>query len=126
MAVNPEWFNSTGGANFVVRIASNVTGVSTLTCNPSVFAVVPATATAATAYTIPLTSFNGQIGQNCGSSSVTSSQILAAPIIQVDFQADGGSAAVTGNGHTSTTNRNVLAGGMYPTTINVVGTVQFQ
>jgi hypothetical protein len=127
LAVNPEWY-SAGPANFVVLIAGKVTGVSSATCNPQVAAVVTATATAATAYTVPLTSFT-KITQNCGVSSVTAAQILAAPITEIDFQADGGSAAITASGLTSNTNTTVPTAGSspatYPTTINVVGEVSF-
>ena len=127
MGVNPEWV-SAGPANFVVLIAGKVTGVSNATCNPSVAAVVTATASAATAYKVPLSAFT-HIAQNCGVASVTAAQILAANITQVDFQADGGTAAITASGLTSNTNTTVAITGVtpaaYPTTISVVGGVSF-
>ncbi len=90
--------------------------------------MVTATAAAATAYTVPLSAFT-QITQNCGTASVTPAQIIAAPITQVDFQADGGGAAITASGLTSNTNTTVAAAGSspatYPTTVNVVGGVSF-
>ncbi len=126
LAVNPEWFSA--GANFVVMIAANVSGVSSTTCNPQVAAVVAATASTATAYTVPLSAFT-KITQNCGSTSVTAAQILASPVTEIDFQADGGTAAITASGLTSNTNTTVALSGSnpttYPTTINVVGGVQF-
>lgn len=126
LGVNNEWFSA--GANFVVLIATNVNGVSTSTCNPQVAAVVSATASAATAYTIPLTAFS-KITQNCGNSSVTTAQILAAPVTQIDFQADGGTAAITASGLTSNTNTTIALAGsspaVYPTTVSVVGQVEF-
>ena len=127
LAVNAEWL-AQGSPNFVILIAGNVAGVSSSTCNPQVAAVVTATASAATAYTVPLTAFN-KITQNCGVGSVTAAQILAASITEIDFQADGGTAAITASGLTSNTNTTVAAAGSspatYPTTINVVGTVSF-
>jgi hypothetical protein len=127
VAVNPEWF-SAGAANFVVLIASKVTGVSSATCNPQVAAVVTATASTATAYTVPLTAFT-KVTQNCGVAAVTTAQILAAPVTEIDFQADGGGAAITASGLTSNTNTSVPTAGSspatYPTTINVVGEVSF-
>lgn len=125
MAINAEWYSA--GAKFVVLIASNVAGVSNSTCNPVVAAVVQATASGAKAYSTPLSSFT-KIAQDCGVASVTISQILAGAIRQVDFQADGGGAAITASGLTSNTNLSVPNAGtsVYSTTINVVGGVQFQ
>ncbi len=132
MGVNPEWFSS-GPANFVVILTSNVPGVSTgasgnpANCNPKVAAVVTATASASTAYSVPLTAFTNVV-QNCGNASVTPTQILAAPIVSVDFQADGGTAAITASGLTSTTNTTVPLSSnatLYPTTISVASGVSF-
>jgi hypothetical protein len=133
LGVNPEWFAS-GPANFVVLISASVTGVSTgpggnpANCNPTAAAVVTATASAASVYTVPLSAFNF-VAQNCGVSSVTAAQIVAAPVVAVDFQADGGGAALTASGLTSTANRTVAAAGsnpaVFPTTIDVSGSVSF-
>ncbi len=126
LAVNPEWFSA--GATFVVMIATDVSGVSSSTCNPQVAAVVQATASTATAYTVPLSAFT-KITQNCGNTAVTVAQILASPVTEIDFQADGGAAAITASGLTSNTNTTVALAGSnpstYPTTVNVVGGVQF-
>jgi hypothetical protein len=123
--VNPEWYAGTNGAKFAISIASNVPGVSTATCNPEVATIVNATASADTAYVTPLSTFTS-VKQDCGNASVTPAQILAGTIKAVDFKANGGSAAWTINGITSNTNKTVQAGGLYPTTINVVGTVEFK
>jgi bacterioferritin-associated ferredoxin len=125
LAVNPEWFSQADVPKFVVLLAGNVPGVSTSTCNPSIAAVVQATASATTAYSTPLSSFTF-VAQNCGVASVTAAQILASPITQIDFQADGGGAAITASGLKSNANTTVKnAAGQYPTTINVVAPVQF-
>jgi hypothetical protein len=123
--VNPEWFAGTNGAKFAISILANVPGVSTPSCDPEVSTVVNATASADTAYATPLSSFTA-IKQDCGNASVTPAQVLAGAIKAVDFKANGGAAAWTINGLTSNTNTTVPAGGLYPTTINVVGGVQFE
>jgi uncharacterized protein YjdB len=127
LGINPEWF-SAGPANFVILIATNVPGVSSATCNPQVAAVVTATASATTAYTVPLSAFNF-VSQNCGVQSVTTAQILAAPITRIDFQADGLGSAITASGLKSNSNTTVASANSspatYPTTINVVGEVSF-
>jgi uncharacterized membrane protein YvlD (DUF360 family) len=127
LAVNAEWL-SAGSPNFVVLIASNVAGVSSASCNPQVAAVVTATSSNPTVYTVPLTAFT-KITQNCGVNTVTIAQILAAPVTQIDFQADGLGAAITASGLTSNINTTVAKAGSspatYPTTINVQGTVSF-
>ena len=132
IGVNPEWFANTAGANFVAEITVNVAGVSAGTCNPQIWAVVPAVSSNATQYTIPLSTM--AIAQNCGNASVTLPQILAGNVVQVDFQADGGGSAITVNGITSNSNLTVPAGAtapansttaLYPTSISVVGGVSF-
>ncbi|MDE2304523.1 MAG: Ig-like domain-containing protein [Gammaproteobacteria bacterium] len=127
LAINPEWLQA-GTPNFVILIAGKVSGVSNATCNPQVAAVVTATASGATAYKVPLSAFT-QIVQNCAVATVTPAQILAAPITEVDFQADGGGAAITASGLTSNTNTSValanVSPAVYPTTVNVVGGVSF-
>ena len=127
VAVNPEWFATTNGARFVILIKSNVPGVSNATCDPSVAAVVQATATAAAVYATPLSAFTF-VAQNCGNASVTAAQVLANRVTGVDFQADGLNSAITASGLTSNMNTTVLKAGtsVFPTTINVVGAVQFQ
>ena len=139
LGINPEWAASTATPNFVVLLKTNVPGVSTgpsgnpANCNPSVAAVVTATSANSTSYNVALTSFTN-IQQNCGNASVTAAQIVAGTIVQVDFQADGGGAAITANGLTSNINTTVPAGAtapatgptnQYPTTISVTGAVSF-
>ena len=132
VGVNPEWFANTAGANFVAEITVNVAGVSAGSCNPEIWAVVPATSSPAVPYTIPLSTM--AIAQNCGNGAVTLDQILAGNVVQVDFQADGGNSAVTVNGIKSNANLTVPTGATapsnsptatYPTSISVVGGVSF-
>ncbi len=126
VAINKNWFSA--GAAFVVLIAGDVAGASTAGCKPQVAAVVAATASSAVPYTIPLTAFN-HITQNCGHGSLTPAQILAAPVAEVDFQADGLDAAIAASGLTSNINTTVAAVGSYPatygTSITVLGEVSF-
>lgn len=112
VAVNSEWLANTAGAKFVVLLAANVPGVSTSSCNPQVAAVVDAAATSMTTYTTPFTSFT-TVTQNCGG-TVTAAQILAQPVVQLDFQVDGGGAAITASGLTSNGNTSVYTGGTAP------------
>ena len=113
VAINSEWLANTAGAKFVVLLSSVVPGVSTSSCNPQVAAVVNATSTAMTTYTVPLSSFT-QVAQNCGTTTVTAAQILAAPVVKLDFQVDGGGAAITASGLTSNSNTAVFTGGTAP------------
>jgi hypothetical protein len=135
LGINPEWFASTSTPNFVVLLTTNVPGVSTTSpvCNPAVAAVVTATSANSTVYNVPLTAFTSIRG-NCGNVNVTAAQIVAGNIVQVDFQADGGTAAITANGLTSNINTTVPAGAtapatgptdQYPTTISVTGAISF-
>jgi len=113
VAINSEWFANTAGAKFVVLLASVVPGVSTATCNPSVAAVVNATSVAMATYTTPFTSFT-KVTQDCGSGSVTAATILASPVARLDFQIDGGGAAIVASGLTSNSNSAVFSGGSTP------------
>jgi beta-glucanase (GH16 family) len=122
--VNPEWLISAGGsANFVVLVTANVGGATG--CKAA--AVVAATSSAATRYVVPLSAFN-VVQSNCGNSSITAAQIIASPITGLDFQADGGGAAIAASGLVSNTNTSVLnqtagAGQNYPTTLTVFGAI---
>ena len=90
--------------------------------------MVTATARAATPYFIPLSAVN-HISQACGSTGITAAQILAAPIIEIDFRSDSGTAAITASALTSNINTTVPTPGTYPATcgmsITVVGEVSF-
>jgi Bacterial Ig-like domain (group 2) len=119
---NGEWATQ-GTPNVVVLLTTSVAGTSTPTCNPSVAAVFGATGgSTTTAYTVPFSAFT-LVTQNCGNAALTAAQVLAGGVVQVDFQADGGAAAITASGLTSNTNQTVAAGTTYPTTIAIVGAV---
>ena len=101
--VNPEWLSAAGGhANFVVLVTATV-GVG----GCSAAAVVSATTSAATAYKLPFAAFT-HVENNCGNASITTAAILAGAITQIDFQADGGGAAIAASGLVSNTNTSVL------------------
>ena len=125
MGVNPEWFNASGGAKFVILISANVPGVSTATCDPKVSAVVQATSASAVAYSTPLSAFTG-IAQNCGVASATVASILAGAVKQISFEADGGGASLAASGLNSNTNRSVAASGVFTTTLSVSPPIAFQ
>jgi beta-glucanase (GH16 family) len=122
-AVNPEWLNATGGnANFVVIVTANVG--STTGCKAA--AVIAATNPASSRYVVPFSAFTTALTPACGNGSITAAQTVAGQITQLDFQADGGGAAITASGLTSNTNTTVLnqtpgAGANYPTTLTLVG-----
>ncbi len=122
--VNSEWLNSAhGSANFVVLVTADVG--SATGCKAA--AVVAATSVARTSYVVPLSAFNTVVPPACGNGSLTAAQILAGRITELDFQADGGSAAIVASGLTSNTNTSVLsqagAGQTYPTTLTVFGAI---
>jgi hypothetical protein len=131
---NPEWAATTN-TNILVRLTLgnyyNVgTVASPVACNVVLQTVMtPTGGTTPTAYTIPLSGF--VVAQNCGNSALTPSSVTAAlsgnPISQVDFQSDGGGAALTVNGLTTGFNTSVAnSAGYYPTTLSVTGAITFQ
>jgi hypothetical protein len=126
IGMNPEWFSIAGGANFVVEITANVPGVSTANCNPRIGAVIPGISNP-DSYAIPLSTM--AITQNCGSDSITTAQVLAGKVVQVDFEADGGSSAITVSGITSNSNLTVAQASsfpaVYPTAIVAFGDISF-
>ena len=123
---NDEWFNSPD-KNFAVFLTLGKLYDAGGPCNVKLLRVVTPTAAAASAYSVPLNSF--AVAQNCGQAGLTAAAALAAaPISQVDFQADGGSAAVSDGTLTSGANFTVPTGApaVYPTTILVKGGITFQ
>jgi hypothetical protein len=66
--------------------------------------------------------------QNCGTAGLTPAQVIDANIVQIDFQGDGGNAAITASGLTSNANFTVPdsnGSSNYMTTIKVQGGVNF-
>jgi hypothetical protein len=128
---NPEW-QSSGTNNFGVllkigRFYDLDPGAGVTPCNVQLLAVVqPLNNGAATAYAVPLSSF--QIIQACGSSITTVTQALASgPVSEIAFQAAGGGAALpTVAGLTTGANLSVANGGVYPTTLALTGGISFE
>jgi hypothetical protein len=102
-------------------------GGATVPCNLKLLAVVtPLNNGAATAYAVPLSSF--QVIQACNTGIGTVAAALAAsPVSELAFQAAGGTAAPpTVGGKTTGANFTVAAGGVYPTTLALTGGISFQ
>jgi hypothetical protein len=124
--MNPEWFSSTThnvGVILTLGKLYNTPGA----CNIQLLSVFTPTAQAATAYAIPLSSFTFK--QDCAAGLTVAAALAAAPVSQVDFQGDGGSAALTAGGASTGANMSVPTTGgsvVYPTTLVVNGAVTFQ
>jgi hypothetical protein len=124
---NPEWVTADGTPNVMLSLTMGNLYSSGGACNVSLQTVFAATGGAtATPYTIPLSSFN--VTQNCGT-SITASTALAQPISRIDFQGDGGAAAITINGVVSNSNlttANTATPPVYPTTVALTGPITFE
>ncbi|MFN0183736.1 MAG: Ig-like domain-containing protein [Aquabacterium sp.] len=128
---NPEW-QSSGTNNFGVLLTLGKFydldgGPGVTPCNIKLLAVVtPLNNGAATAYAVPLSSF--QIIQACNSGINTVTAALASsPVSEVAFQAAGGGAALPPvNGRTTGANLSVAANGVYPTTLALTGGISFE
>ncbi len=126
---NPEWVTATGTPNVMLELTMGDLYNSGGACNLQMQTVFAATGGATpTVYTIPLSNFN--LTQNCGNAGNTAATALAQPISRLDFQGDGGTAAITINGVTSNSNLNVASAGsnpaVYPTTVALTGAITFQ
>ncbi len=128
---NPEWQASSANNFGVILTLGKFYNVGTAAapapCNVKLLAVVsPLAGGAATAYAVPLSSF--QVIQNCNTGISTVAAALAtAPVAEVAFQAAGGSAALpTVAGRTTGANFTVAANGVYPTTLALTGGISFQ
>lgn len=126
---NAEWVTATGTPNVMVELTMGDLYTANGTCNLQMQTVFAATGGAtATQYTIPLSNF--VLTQNCGNSGNTAATALAQPISRIDFQGDGGSAAITINGITSNSNLTVATSGsspaVYPTTVVLTSAITFQ
>ena len=128
---NAEW-QASGTNNFGVLLTLGKfydldAGAGVQPCNIKLLAVVtPLNNGAATAYAVPLSSF--QVIQPCGTSINTVAAALAsAPVSEVAFQAAGGGAALpTVGGKTTGANLTVAANGVYPTTLALTGGISFE
>ena len=126
--MNPEWWASSTKNVGIILTLGKYYSVNGGNCNIKLLSIFTPTAQAATAYSIPLSSFS--INQDCAVAGLTPASALAlAPISQVDFQGDGGSAALTAGGVSTGANLSVPTTGgtvLYPTTLVVNGAVTFQ
>ena len=124
---NPEWFAS-ATKNFMVQLdLGKLYTVGGSACHLQLRKVITPTAAAASAYSVPLSSF--AVVQNCAVAGLTTAAALAAsPISQVSFQAAGGSAKVTDGVLETGANLSVSTGSpvVYPTTLVVNGAVTFE
>jgi hypothetical protein len=122
---NPEWFGTATNKFAVDLTLGKRYPPNGNTCRLQLRTIVTPTAAAATAYTVPLSAFS--VVQDCGVGGLTVASALAAsPISQVSFQGVGGSNALTAGGQTSGANLSVAVGGVYPTTLVVVGGITFE
>ncbi|EHR69852.1 hypothetical protein BurJ1DRAFT_0979 [Burkholderiales bacterium JOSHI_001] len=122
---NPEWFGTATNKFAVDLTLGKRYPPNGNTCRLQLRTIVTPTAAAATAYTVPLSAFS--VVQDCGVGGLTVASALAAsPISQVSFQGVGGSIALSAGGQTSGANLSVAAGGVYPTTLVVVGGITFE
>ena len=122
---NPEWFGTSTNKFAVDLTLGKRYPPNGNTCRLQLRTIVTPTAAAATDYTVPLSAFS--VVQDCGVGGLTVASALAAsPISQVSFQGVGGGIALTAGGQTSGANLSVAAGGVYPTTLVVVGGITFE
>jgi hypothetical protein len=124
---NAEWFNGTA-KNFMIVVDLGkryVAGGNT--CRLQLRNVTTPTAQAATAYSIPWSSF--EVVQNCGTSINTVAAALAAsPVSQIAFQGVGGTIALSAGGKKSGANLTIPTAPpvVYPTTLVVRGAITFE
>ncbi len=122
---NPEWFGTATNKFAVDLTLGKRYPPNGNTCRQQLRTIVTPTAAAATTYTVPLSAFS--LVQDCGVGGATVASALAAsPISQVSFQGVGGGIALTAGGQTSGANLSVAAGGVYPTTLVIVGGITFE
>jgi pyruvate/2-oxoacid:ferredoxin oxidoreductase beta subunit len=128
---NPEWVTADGTAEVFVQLTTGkLYGSGSTACHVLLQTVFPATGGAtATQYTIPLSNF--VVGQNCSDATITDvDTALAQPISVIDFQGDGGTAAIKVNGVASNSNLTTAVSGaspaVYPTTVALTGAITFQ
>ena len=124
--MNPEWWATSTKNVGVLLTLGKFYSVNGGACNIKLMSIFAPTAQAPSAYAIPLSSFT--VTQNCGVTGLTTASALgSSPISQIDFQGDGGSAALTANGQSTGANLSVSTGSppLYPTTLVINGGVAF-
>jgi len=122
--MNPEWWaSSTKNVGVLLTLGKSYAGG----CNIKLVSIFTPTSQAATAYSLPLTSFS--FNKDCGSGLTVAQALAQQPIAQIDFQGDGGSAAIPVGSTSTGANLSVATPGtppLYPTTLVVNGGVTFQ
>jgi hypothetical protein len=121
---NAEWFG-TATNKFAVNLELGkryVVGGNT--CRIQLRTIVTPVAAAATEYTVPFSAFS--VVQDCGQGLSVTQALAASPISQVTFQAGAGGPAQSAGGQSTGANLTVAAGGVYPTTLVVVGGISFE
>jgi hypothetical protein len=122
--MNPEWWaSSTKNVGVLLTLGKLYPGG----CNIKLVSIFTPTAQAPTAYSIPLSSFS--FNKDCASGLTVSQALAQQPISQVDFQGDGGSAAIVAGATSTGANLSVPTSGspqVYPTTLVVDGAITFQ
>jgi exo-beta-1,3-glucanase (GH17 family) len=122
--MNPEWYSSsTKNVGILLTLGKSYAGG----CNIKLVSIFTPTAQAATAYSIPLTSFS--FNKDCGSGLTVAQALAQQPVSQIDFQGDGGSAKITVGSTSTGANLSVPTSAtpaVYPTTLVVNGAVSFQ
>ena len=122
---NAEWFGTATNKFAVDLTLGKRYVVGGNTCRVQLRTIVTPTAAAATAYTVALSAFS--VVQDCAQGGLTVASALAAsPISQVSFQGAAGGAALSAGGQTTGANLSVAAGGVYPTTLVLVGGIAFE
>ena len=118
---NAEWFGSATNNFMIVMDLGKRYTVGADACRLQLRRVVTPTAAAAADYAIPLSSF--ALVQDCAGAVSSVAQALAAsPISQIAFQGVGGGIALSDGARTSGANRSVAGtGGVYPTTLVLLG-----
>jgi exo-beta-1,3-glucanase (GH17 family) len=125
--MNPEWWASTTRNVGAMLTLGKLYGSGNSACNITLISIFTPTAQAATAYSLPLSSFSFKT--DCGSGLTVAQALAQQPVAQVDFQGDGGTAALPAGGASTGANLSVPTTGnppMYPTTLVVNGAVTFQ
>lgn len=122
---NPEWFNGSTNNFMIVMDLGKLYSAGGGACRLQLRRVVTPTSAAATAYSIPLSSF--KVVQNCATPISTVAAALAvSPISQISFQGVGGSIALDDGVRTSGANLGIATpDGKYPTTLAVTGAITF-
>jgi len=119
---NAEWFSAPNhNVMIVADLGKRFTVGANTDCRLQLRRVLTTTASAATDYAVPLSSF--ALVQDCGGAASSATDALAkSPLSQLSFQGVGGGIALSDGTLTSGANLSVANGsGLYPSTVVLVG-----